>query len=147
MYDACRPIRCLLFQSDRDQAESSTALTSGYNGTAFAVKPAHPATADATALAATIIPSGPELLVLLFELKNLRTTTHTPDVPPTKPTFPAKPTTVQRGYCWTHGSTVEVGHTSANCKNKVTGKIDSAMWRNQQGVNPNPFSRRTAAAP
>ena len=37
------------------------------------------------------------------------------------------------GYCWTHGYRVVCGHTSANCKGKAAGHIDTATRQNPQG--------------
>jgi hypothetical protein len=128
-------------RQDLDRQETATSTSGGYNGTAFHVQatlPASDSTPTGTALAATVLPSGPELIALLAELAQLRAAAKTPATRTTP--------TSARGYCWTHGSTANSAHTSATCKNKLPGHIDSATWRNKQGGNVTayvPPSRRT----
>jgi hypothetical protein len=111
---------------DRDRQETATSASAGYAG---AVQPTAPTpTLDGSALAATALPSGPELLALLTELAALRKG-QTPGPPAPRPTSSA------RGYCWTHGSTANSAHTSATCKNKAPGHVDTATWRNKCGGN------------
>ena len=143
-------------RQDRDRLETSTANTLGY-GTAFHVRPpdaahlvtSHDATlvpsqvADGSALAATALPSGPELIALLLELRNLRAAAAKA---PTAPAPNQKATPGPRGYCWTHGSSSNGAHTSATCKNKAPGHVDTATWRNQQGGNPAIYVPRSRSA-
>ncbi len=123
---------------DRDRLETATTASAGYAG---AVQPVIEApTATGTALAATALPSGPELIALLTELAAFRKN---------QPTNSTRPTT-QRGYCWTHGSTTNNAHTSATCRNKAPGHVDTATWRNKCGGNTQqyvPPTRRSATSP
>ena len=122
---------------DRDRLESATTASAGYAG---AVQPVlDPAPAGA-ALAVTALPSGPELIALLTELASLRKAQSGPTVPP-------RTGSTARGYCWTHGSTTNSAHSSATCKNKAEGHVDTATWRNQCGGNATryvPPTRRPA---
>jgi hypothetical protein len=122
---------------DRDRQETATAASSGYSGAVLAVQPIAPpvvsgAPLDSSiaALAATVLPSGAELVALLTELAKFRAAA-TNNAKPTS--NPVKPTA--RGYCWTHGSTTNSSHSSATCRNKAPGHIDTATWRNKQGGN------------
>lgn len=125
---------------DRDRLETATSASAGY---ANAVQPAIVPTTDGTALAVTALPSGPELVALLTELASLRKA----NAPGTTPT--TRPPSSSRGYCWTHGSTANNAHTSATCRNKADGHVDTATWRNKCGGNAEkytPPSRRPAPA-
>jgi hypothetical protein len=128
-------------RQDRDRLETATAESSGY-GTAFLVRPGEPPSVPAptieSALVATTLPSGDELVALLVELRQFRMM-HQKQTTPTTPK-----STGARGYCWTHGSSANATHTSLTCKNKAPGHIDSATWRNQQGGNPNQYAPRRA---
>jgi hypothetical protein len=117
-------------RQDRDRVETTTASMAGYSGTAFAVTapPPDPLPPGA-ALAATVLPSGPELVALLSELAVFRAAAARPTTTPA----PITPTT--RGYCWTHGSTANNTHTSVTCRNKAPGHVDHATWRSKQGGN------------
>lgn len=129
---------------DRDRIETTTSASAGYAG---AVQPLTTPTSDGTALSAAahpfagaVFPSGAELLALLTELAK-----HT-KAQPIAPSATRTPTTT-RGYCWTHGSTTNNTHTSATCKNKAPGHVDTATWRNQCGGNSQrytPPARRSA---
>jgi hypothetical protein len=137
-------------RQERDRHETATAASTGYSGTAFHVQAvgSPPPPSTNTALAATILPSGPELLALLVELRNLRASTKPTGTPTPSP--PAASKHIARGYCWTHGSTANATHSSSTCKNKAPGHVDTATWRNQLGGNPNayvPHSRRTDPSP
>jgi hypothetical protein len=111
---------------DRDRQETATSASAGYAG---AVQPTNPPeTPDGSACAVTALPSGPELIALLTELATLRKTQ------PANSTTPRSLTSA-RGYCWTHGSTTNSTHTSATCKNKAPGHVDTATWRNKCGGN------------
>jgi hypothetical protein len=63
---------------ERDRTELATASTTGYGRTAFHVQSTDTSPSlkitDHEANAATVLPSGPELLALLVELRNLRAT-------------------------------------------------------------------------
>jgi hypothetical protein len=125
---------------DRDRLETATSASAGY---ANAVQPATPSTSDGAALAVTALPSGPELLALLTELATLRKAA-TPSATPAP-----RPAASSRGYCWTHGSTTNNAHSSATCRNKAPGHIDTATWRNKCGGNSErytPPNRRPAPA-
>jgi hypothetical protein len=128
---------------DRDQLATMTA-SNAFTGTAFsahpapsssaiqapntAIVPTPPLDTMGTALAAYALPSGPELIALLAELAKLRATVAAPAGTTT-------PKPAQRGYCWTHGSSANAAHTSATCKNKAPGHVDSATYRNKHGGN------------
>jgi hypothetical protein len=119
-------------RQDRGHVETTTASMAGYSGTAFVITP--PSVAPpmdplppGAALAATVLPSGPELVALLSELAAFWAAAARPT------TNPAHATPPTRGYCWTHGSTVNNTHTSATCRNKAPGHVDHATWRNKQG--------------
>jgi hypothetical protein len=144
-------------RQDRDRQETTTVATAGYHGTAFLVRPVIPSpdltittpppitVTDPTALTATVLPSGPELLALLQELRALRATAPKPPHPATGAPVPKATPAAARGYCWTHGSTANAAHTSATCKNKSPGHQDTATWRNQLSGNAAqyvPISRR-----
>jgi hypothetical protein len=122
-------------RQDRDCVETTTASMAGYSDTAFVVTapsvapPTDPLPPGA-ALAATVLPSGPELVALLSELAAFRAAAARPA---TTATTPAPTTLPTRGYCWTHGSTANNTHTSATCRNKAPGHVDHATWRNKQG--------------
>jgi hypothetical protein len=135
-------------RQERDRLETATTASAGYSGGVFAIQPVpHPSIPPVsqppthlpeapTANAVTPLPSGPELAALLAELARFRAAA--------KPS----PTATTRGYCWTHGSTANTAHSSATCKNKADGHIDTATWRNKAGGNPNayvPPSRRPKA--
>lgn len=129
-------------RQDQDRHETATSASAGYTGSAYHVQPVlsgsvPPPSSPGTALAATVLPSGPELIALLAELAQLRANAPTPVTKNTS--------TATRGYCWTHGSTANSAHTSATCKNKLPGHVDTATWRNKQGGNAGtyvPPSRR-----
>ena len=130
-------------RQDRDRIETATAANTGFGGTAFSVQAILPPTANATdtstptAAAVVALPTGAALIALLVELRDLRAAAAAkplPKAPPTKATA--------RGYCWTHGSTTNAAHSSATCKNKAPGHVDSATWRNQQGGNPSAYVPR-----
>ncbi len=111
---------------DRDRLETATTASAGFAG---AVQPSEPTPApDGSACAATALPSGPELIALLTELATFRK-----NQSPGAPT--ARPVSSSRGYCWTHGSTTNNAHTSATCRNKAPGHVDTATWRNKCGGN------------
>jgi hypothetical protein len=145
--DACREWRLLpdalqtwqpfkqhFARHERDRLELATTYTSGFTPTAHAIclpiATTEPAPNDLTINAVTKLPTGPEYAALLSELARLRLTA-TPR--------PAPPVTIARGYCWTHGSTSNHVHTSATCKNRADGHIETATWRNKCGGNPNAF--------
>jgi hypothetical protein len=83
-------------------------------------------TTSGSALAISALPSGPELVALLAELAKLRAAA-------TRSPSSSTPRSTQRGYCWTHGSTANSAHTSATCRNKAPGHVDTATWRNKCG--------------
>lgn len=61
---------------------------------------------------------------------------------------PAQP--VQRGYCWTHGSSKNSKHTSKTCKNKADGHQDDSTFRNKMGGNTSTYvyrPRNTSSTP
>lgn len=120
---------------DRDRLETTTTASAGYAGAVQPVAPTPPP--DGTALAATALPSGPELIALLTELATLRQA----KIPATRSA------SANRGYCWTHGSSSNSEHTSATCNNKAPGHVDTATWRNKCGGNEQkyvPRHRRSA---
>jgi hypothetical protein len=93
-----------------------------------------PTTANAgyhgVALAVTTTPPQPDLHQLMKELLSLRESVGRL----TSQTGPrAAATDAPRGYCWTHGSSRNVLHTSQTCKAKATGHIDTATAANPQG--------------
>jgi hypothetical protein len=115
-----------LAQQDRNRTKLATAANSGFNGTAFHLQgpissSSPPIVTDNVACAATILPTGAELLTLLVKLHNLRTTDK-PSATPSPPinTSP-RPASVARGYCWTHVSTANAAHSSAICQIKAPG--------------------------
>jgi hypothetical protein len=133
-------------RQDRDRLELATAATTGFGGNAFSLQHVpvptdEPPVAPSTAAAVTALPTGPALVALLVELRDLRLAATNP--PPKAP--PAK-STAARGYCWTHGSTTNATHSSSTCKNKAPGHVDTATWRNQQGGNPNTYVPRRSHA-
>jgi hypothetical protein len=116
---------------DHNRQETATTASAVYSGAVQPVVPpiineaSFPATSIA-ALAATVRLSGAELVALLTELAKLRAAA--------KASTSAKP--ASRGYYWTqHGITTNSAHSSAMCRNKVPGHIDTAAWRNKQGGN------------
>jgi hypothetical protein len=144
-------------RQDRDRIDTTTASSAGYSGAALAVVPvvvpSAPGTAPSAptdllgaALAGTALPSGPELVALLTELAKFRAAAATRPTPTRAATTPG----AQRGYCWTHGSTANAEHSSATCRNKAPGHVDTATWRNKHGGNPGnytPPSRRGTMPP
>jgi hypothetical protein len=74
---------------DRDRLETATAASAGYHGAALAVGPVQSSTAEtilappAATLAATVLPSGAELVVLITELVAFRSASESnaPSVP------------------------------------------------------------------
>lgn len=52
-------------------------------------------------------------------------------------------TPATRGYCWTHGSSGNVAHTSASCSNPAEGHQSAATNRNRMGGS----ARRSGRAP
>ena len=116
---------------DRDRLETVTSSSAGY---ANAVQPTLVQAPDGAAFAATALPSGPELLALLSELATLRKA----QSPGSNP--PARPPSSSRGYCWTHGSTTNNAHSSATCRNKAEGHVDTATWRNKCGGNTEKYT-------
>jgi hypothetical protein len=122
---------------DRDRIETTTTASAGYAG---AVQPILDPVPDGAALAVTALPSGPELIALLTELASLRKAQP-------GPTTPTRTASTARGYCWTHGSTTNSAHTSATCKNKAPGHVDTATWRNQCGGNSTRYVPPTRRPP
>jgi hypothetical protein len=121
---------------DRDRQETATATSLGYSGAVVVVQPiVAPPDSSNAALAATVLPSGAELVALLTELAKFRAAAATTAKPPSNPVKPAA-----RGYCWTHGSTTNSSHSSATCRNKAVGHIDTATWRNKQGGNATTYA-------
>jgi hypothetical protein len=112
---------------DLDRKETATTGSTGYALAATQVSPPVPTTLG-SANAITALPSGPELVALLAELAKLRTLQAPQSTSGTS-------RSTQRGYCWTHGSTANSSHTSATCRNKAPGHVDTATWRNKQGGN------------
>jgi hypothetical protein len=90
-----------------------TTTTAGYHGMAMAVS-THTGQMDLPALMK-------EMLHLRTTIARLSTQTSTRPATVTGP-IPDTP----RGYCWTHGSSRNVLHTSATCKAKAPGHIDTA---------------------
>jgi hypothetical protein len=134
-------------RQERDRLETATTASAGYSGAAFAVTPSiavptPPNNPDATlapptpafdgaANAVAHTPTGAELAALIAELTRLRAATRVPT--------PASNTTAARGYCWTHGSIANSAHTSATCRNRAEGHVDTATWRNKCGGNTGTF--------
>ena len=64
-----------------------------------------------------------------------------PSVRTTNPTHPPRSPLVAQGflrgkpvsYCWTHGVTSNLRHTSASCRRKATGHKDEATFSNRMG--------------
>ena len=54
-----------------------------------------------------------------------------PPVPPRPPAPGGPPPALT--YCWTHGSSINIKHTSSTCKNKAEGHQDNATTENKMG--------------
>jgi hypothetical protein len=139
---------------DCDRIENATSASAGFALPAQAVQ-TNDANVTGTALAAAAtLPTGPELAALLAELAKLSAAASQLVASAQRPAVPQAPRPPQlasatpapaRGYCWTHGSTANGTHTSATCRNKAPGHVDTATWRNKQGGNKTayvPPSRR-----
>ena len=130
-------------RQDRDRIETTTAASAGYAANVTAsgattIPPTStilPATGAANAIAG--LPPGTDLGALIAALTRLHTGKAPPAVPP-KATTPV----VRRGYCWTHGSTLNDSHTSANCRHPAEGHISTATWTNSCGGNRELFTPR-----
>jgi hypothetical protein len=132
---------------ERDRLETTTTSAAGYSGAAHAaaqvpLPPDGPNdNLEVGAInAATMIPTAHELAALMSEITRLRAAA-------AKRVATAP---IARGYCWTHGSTTSTSHSSATCKNRMEGHVETATWRNKCGGNPNsyvPPSRRSRGPP
>jgi len=72
--------------------------------------------------------------ILLAELKALRIQLAAAVVPTVTASMVGDRTTHQpHGYCWTHGSSNNVAHTSLTCLNKAEGHQDAATTHNKMG--------------
>jgi hypothetical protein len=96
-----------------------TTTTAGYHGYAMAV---------------TNQPAQPDVTALMKEMLLLRATVARLSIPPPTPNRTAgTDTTSPRGYCWTHGSSRNLLHTSATCKAPAPGHVTTATATNPCG--------------
>jgi hypothetical protein len=109
--------------ADRDRKLTLTTETAGFQGAAN-----QSTIISTTPSPATLEDIRTEMSALRFALAAAITT------PPAATTAPAaNPVPVLRGYCWTHGSSRNVHHTSATCNAKAEGHQDLATATNKMG--------------
>jgi hypothetical protein len=123
-------------RQDRDRLESSTAGAQGYGAMTCIVKePKHEAEPQINS--ATSLTS--DLAAILKELQLHRTTLNQQQ---TTPPVSLPPAQVRMGYCWTHGSSNNIQHTSKTCTRKAVGHQDDATYRNKMGGSTKTWTPR-----
>lgn len=105
---------------DFDRIEALTSATAGYQ----APDPAPPAAHAANA--AVTDPSTELLNTLISEIRLMRQSNSNTNQP-------RKETPAATSYCWTHGTSRNVAHTSSTCRAKAEGHVDNATSTNKQG--------------
>jgi hypothetical protein len=110
---------------DMDRQEAATSGSAGFHGAANLAAAADNQPAPLS-----------EHALLLTELAALRAQLAAAIIAP-PPAAPRMSTRrahhPARSYCWTHGSSDNISHTSLTCRNKANGHRDEATFRNKLG--------------
>ena len=119
---------------------STTAgFQSGHPAAHFSSAPSHSSTTTTSSLST-------DPTVLAAEIVALRAQLALAVVSPA-PSNGRLRTPATRGYCWTHGSSGNVAHTSASCANPAEGHQVAATNRNRMGGSARRSRRAPVASP
>lgn len=114
---------------DFDRQEAQTTGSAGYHNAIPTAHSAEELPPSHAANAATTNPTADMLSTLITEIRLLRQATTKPGAPRSAPAAG----TTATSYCWTHGSSRNLEHTSLTCRAKADGHVDSATVTHKHG--------------